>query len=118
MPRHSLLGSGEGGPSQVAEGCSGGRAERVLGSSEGGPSKVTDGCSGGHGERVRGSSEGDPSKVAEGCSGGHAYRFNKIAIQGTRQMAVDWEARAYRESTHIVILSVCAPCPYTKCNLP
>ena len=31
-------------------------------------------------------------------------------------MAVDKEARAYRESTHIVILSV--PCPYTKCNLP
>ena len=43
-------------------------------------------------------------------------RFNKIAIQGTSQMAVDKEARAYRESTHIVILSV--PCPYTKCNLP
>ena len=31
-------------------------------------------------------------------------RFNKIAIQGTPQMAVDKEARAYRESTHIVIL--------------
>ena len=33
-------------------------------------------------------------------------------------MAVDKEARAYRVSTHIVILSV--PCPYrpTKCNLP
>ena len=31
-------------------------------------------------------------------------------------MAVDKEARAYRESTHIVILSV--PCPNTKCNLP
>ena len=27
--------------------------------------------------------------------------FNKIAIQGTSQMAVDKEARAYRESTHI-----------------
>ena len=38
--------------------------------------------------------------------------FNKIAIQGTPQMAVDKEARAYRESTHIVIISV--PCPYTK----
>ena len=31
-------------------------------------------------------------------------RFNKIAIQGTPQMAVDKEARAYRESTHMVIL--------------
>ena len=41
-------------------------------------------------------------------------RFNKIAIQGTPQMAVDKEARAYRESTHIVILSV--PCPYNKCD--
>ena len=41
--------------------------------------------------------------------------INKIAIQGTPQMAVDQEARAYRESTH-VILSV--PCPYTKWNLP
>ena len=30
-------------------------------------------------------------------------------------MAVDNEARAYRESTDIVILSV--PCPYTKCAL-
>ena len=38
------------------------------------------------------------------------------AIQGTPQMTVDKEARAYRESTHIVILSV--PCPYTKGNLP
>ena len=46
----------------------------------------------------------------------HLTRFNKIAIQGTPQMAVDKEARAYRESTHIVILTV--PCPYTKCNLP
>ena len=42
-------------------------------------------------------------------------RFNKIAIQGTPHMAVDEEARPYRESTHIVILSV--PCPYTKYNL-
>ena len=42
--------------------------------------------------------------------------FYKIAIQGTHQMAVDKEARAYLESTHIVILSV--PCPFTKCNLP
>ena len=41
---------------------------------------------------------------------------NKIAIQGTPQMAVEKEARAYRESTHIVILSV--TCPYTKCKLP
>ena len=46
----------------------------------------------------------------------HLTRFNKIAIQGTPRMAVDKEARAYRESTHIVILSV--PCPYTKYNLP
>ena len=29
-------------------------------------------------------------------------RFYKIAIQGTPQMAVDKEAIAYRESTHIV----------------
>ena len=43
-------------------------------------------------------------------------RFNKIAIQGTPQMAVDKEARAYQKSTNIVSLSV--PCPYTKCNLP
>ena len=43
-------------------------------------------------------------------------RFNKIAIQGTPEMAVDKEARAYRESTHIVILSI--PCLYTKCYLP
>ena len=43
-------------------------------------------------------------------------RFNQIAIQGTPQLAVGKEARAYRESTHIVILSV--PCPYIKCNLP
>ena len=42
--------------------------------------------------------------------------FNKISIQGSPQMAVDWEARSYRESTHIVIISV--PCPYTKYNLP
>ena len=42
-------------------------------------------------------------------------RFNKIAIQGTPQMAVDKEARAYRESTHIEIQSV--PCPCTKFNL-
>ena len=28
-------------------------------------------------------------------------RFNKVAIQGTPQMAVDKEARAYRESAHI-----------------
>ena len=42
--------------------------------------------------------------------------FNKIAIQGTPQMAVDSEAKAYRESTHIVIL--CVRCPYTKYNLP
>ena len=27
-------------------------------------------------------------------------RFNKIVIQGTPQMAVDYEARAYRESTN------------------
>ena len=48
----------------------------------------------------------------------HNKYFNKIkiSIQGTPQMAVDKEARAYRESTHIVIISV--PCPYTKCNLP
>ena len=39
-------------------------------------------------------------------------RFNKIAIQGTPQIAVDNEARPYRESTHIVILSL--PCPYTN----
>ena len=31
-------------------------------------------------------------------------------------MAVDKEARAYRESTDIVILSV--PCHFTQCNLP
>ena len=31
-------------------------------------------------------------------------------------MTVDKEARAYRDYTHIVILSV--PCPYTTCNLP
>ena len=43
-------------------------------------------------------------------------RLKKIVIQGTPEMAVDKEARAYRESTHIVIISV--PCPYTKCNLP
>ena len=43
-------------------------------------------------------------------------RFNKIAFQGTPQMAIDKDARAYRESIHIVILSV--SCPYTKCNLP
>ena len=43
-------------------------------------------------------------------------RFNKIVIPGTPQMAVDKEARAHRESTHIVILSV--SCPYTMCNLP
>ena len=47
---------------------------------------------------------------------GQRQRFNKITIQGTHQMAVDKEARAYRESTHIVILSV--PCPYTTYNLP
>ena len=32
--------------------------------------------------------------------------FNKIAIQGTPQMAVDKEAIAYRESTHIVPFEV------------
>ena len=45
-------------------------------------------------------------------------RFNKIAIQGTPQMAVDKEATAYRESTHIVILSVPYPYRPTKYNLP
>ena len=30
-------------------------------------------------------------------------RFNKIAIQGIPQMAVDKEVRAYRESTHTII---------------
>ena len=48
--------------------------------------------------------------------GGSLTRFNNIAIQGAPQMAVDEEARAYRGSTHIVILSV--PCPYTQCILP
>ena len=43
-------------------------------------------------------------------------RFNEISIQGTPQMTVGKEARVYRESTHIVILSV--PCPYTKYDLP
>ena len=44
----------------------------------------------------------------------HLTRFNKIAINGTPQMAVDKEAIiAYRESTH-TILSV--TCPYTMCN--
>ena len=37
------------------------------------------------------------------------FYFNKIAIQGTPQMAVDMEAIAYRESTHEY---------YSKCNLP
>ena len=46
-----------------------------------------------------------------GCYCLDLTRFNKIAIQGTPQMAVDKEARAYQEYTHIVILSV--PCPYT-----
>ena len=41
---------------------------------------------------------------------------NKIATLGTPHMAEDKAARAYRESTHIVILSL--PYPYTKCNLP
>ena len=30
-------------------------------------------------------------------------RFNKIAIQGTPQMAVDQEVRAYRETAHTII---------------
>ena len=30
-------------------------------------------------------------------------RFNKIAIHGTPQMAVDKEARAYRESIHTIL---------------
>ena len=34
--RERVLCSSEGGPSKVAECCSGGRAERVLGSGEGG----------------------------------------------------------------------------------
>ena len=43
-------------------------------------------------------------------------RFNKIAVHGAPQMAVDQEAiLAYRESTH-TILSV--TCPYSMCNLP
>ena len=42
-------------------------------------------------------------------------RFNKIAIQGTHQMAVDKEARAYRESTHTILR---VTCPYSKCNEP
>ena len=33
----------------------------------------------------------------------YQYFFKKISIQGTPQMAVDKEARAYRESTHIVL---------------
>ena len=43
-------------------------------------------------------------------------RFNKIAVQGTPQMAINKDARAYREYIHIVIVSVSYP--YTKCNLP
>ena len=50
-------------------------------------------------------------EVCHICEDLTRFRFNKIAIQGTPRMAVDKEARAYRESTHIVILSV--PCPYT-----
>ena len=44
-------------------------------------------------------------------------RFNKVAIKGAPQMAVDKEATvvAYRESTH-TILSVTFP--YYMCNLP
>ena len=42
-------------------------------------------------------------------------RFNKIAIQGTPQMAPDKELLAYRESTH-TILSV--SCLYFKCIPP
>ena len=30
-------------------------------------------------------------------------RFNKIAIQGTPEMAVDQEVRAYRETAHSII---------------
>ena len=33
--------------------------------------------------------------------------FNKIAIQGTRQMAVDKELSAYRESTHTILRVTC-----------
>ena len=33
-------------------------------------------------------------------------------------MAVDKEDIAYRESTHIYIVILSVPCPYTKCNLP
>ena len=36
-------------------------------------------------------------------------RKREREIQGTPQMAVDKEARAYRESTHIVIISVLLP---------
>ena len=41
-----------------------------------------------------------------------------VRIQGTPQMAVDKEARAYRESTHILVVMISVPCPYTKCKLP
>ena len=42
-------------------------------------------------------------------------RFTKIAIQGTPQMAVDKEARAYRESTHTITSVTFPDC---MCNPP
>ena len=42
-------------------------------------------------------------------------RLIKIAIQGTPQMAVDKEARAYRESTHNIITVIF---PYFMCTPP
>ena len=49
------------------------------------------------------------------CYIGVLTRFNRIAIQGTPQMAVDTEAISLsRVYSYITILSV--TCPYTKCN--
>ena len=46
-------------------------------------------------------------------------RFNKnLTRLPSKQHRRLGSYRAYRESTNKVILSVCVPCPYTKCNLP
>ena len=77
--------------------------ERVRATDEGGPSKVAEGCSGGRAERVRGSDEGAPSKVAEGCSGGCPEREYEVATKVPLQRllkvvpeAVQRESTSYR----------------------
>ena len=77
--------------------------ERVRATDDGGPSKVAEGCSGGCPERVRATDDGGPSKVAEGCSGGCPEREYELPMMVALQRllkvvpeAVQRESTSYR----------------------